>query len=137
MDPMNETFFTVPGVAVPKGSRTIYRGRSVESSKRWPEWKKVVQVFALEERNKRGLRDRYSGPVTLTVTFLLPKPQRPPNERHVTRPDLDKLVRGICDALTGILWVDDSQVGVIMAVKRYAEPNEVPSVLIRVARVTT
>lgn len=130
---MSEIFFTVPGVAVPKGSRSMFRGRSVESSKRWPEWKERVQGHALEARSKQRTIRRFEDSVTLTVTFLMPRPKRVRSEQHITRPDLDKLVRGVCDALTGIVWMDDSQVTVIMAVKRYAHDDETPSVLVRVA----
>lgn len=133
---MSELTFHVPGVAVPKGSRSTFRGRSVESSKRWPEWKERVQLHAIEARGKaaiQGRTKRFLDAITITVTFMLPKPQRPKHERHITRPDLDKLVRGINDALTGILWEDDSQVTVIMAVKRYVMEDETPGVLVRIA----
>ena len=51
------------------------------------------------------------GPVRVDFLFLLPKP------KTVTRPkptgrfdgDLDKLIRGILDAGTGVVYVDDSQ----------------------------
>lgn len=119
---------------MPKGSRSVYRGRSVESSKRWPLWRKTVAEYAAAERLKRRFPRFLNGPVSLTVTFYLPKPQRPKHERHVTKPDLDKLVRGVCDALTGIVWTDDAQVNTIMAVKRYVDNEEPdPFVLIRVA----
>lgn len=131
----HDLVFTVPGVAVPKGSRSIYRGRSVESSKRWPDWKTAVAEVAVVARAKEGTR-RFADAVALTVTFYLPKPRRPRSERHITKPDLDKLVRGVCDALTGIVWEDDSQVTTIMASKRYVD-EELPDpfVLIRVAAV--
>lgn len=127
--------FMVPGVAVPKGSRSTYRGRSVESSKRWPQWHHAVAEHAVAARLQQSVSRFVDEPVSLTVTFYLPKPKRrPKSERHITRPDLDKLVRGVCDALTGIVWEDDSQVNTIMAVKRYVdEESPDPFVLIRVA----
>lgn len=119
---------------MPKGSRSIYRGRSVESSKRWPGWKKTVADYAAAERLKRKAERFDYGPVSLTVTFYLPKPQRPKHERHITKPDLDKLVRGVCDALTGIVWADDAQVNTIMAIKRYIDDESPdPFVVIRIA----
>jgi crossover junction endodeoxyribonuclease RusA len=131
-DEIIDVHFFVPGKAAPKGSRTMYRGRSVESSKEWPTWKEAIATVAIAERAK-GRTRRFADAVTLTVTFLLPKPKRPKHERHITRPDLDKLVRGVCDALTGVLWEDDSQVTCIMAVKRYADEDDRPGVYIRVA----
>jgi Holliday junction resolvase RusA-like endonuclease len=130
---MSELTFLVPGVAVPKGSRSTYRGRSVESSKRWPDWRKTVADYAVEARAKQHLK-RFEGPVAVTISVFLPKPQRPKHLRHITRPDLDKLVRGVCDALTGVLWIDDSQVTVLMASKAYADADG-PLVVVRVAEV--
>ena len=37
-----------------------------------------------------------------------------------TKPDVDKLSRAVLDALTGVLWADDSQVVILSAVKVYA-----------------
>lgn len=48
-------------------------------------------------------RRRYS--VQLRFT-LLP----PPSGRRTNRRDLDKLMRSVLDALTGIVWLDDEQV---------------------------
>ena len=39
------------------------------------------------------------------------------------RPDLDKLVRAVKDALTKVLWHDDGQVVEILARKFYAQPG--------------
>ena len=38
--------------------------------------------------------------------------------------DTDKLIRSVCDALTGIAWYDDSQVVDIAATKRFAERDQ-------------
>ena len=39
----------------------------------------------------------------------------------VTSPDLDKLVRAVLDAMTGVLFADDRQVMAITAHKRYGQ----------------
>jgi hypothetical protein len=39
---------------------------------------------------------------------------------HVVKPDLDKLVRAVGDALTGILYRDDAQIVSLNASKRFA-----------------
>jgi len=60
--------------------------------------------------------------VDLAVTFYLPRPKHLKGDPdHLTTPDLDKLVRSVCDALKGICWSDDKLVGQIVAAKRYAE----------------
>ena len=39
--------------------------------------------------------------------------------------DTDKLIRSVCDALTGICWYDDSAVVDITAKKRFASRDQV------------
>ena len=44
--------------------------------------------------------------------------------RHMTvMPDVDKLARAALDALTGIVFKDDSQINRLIAVKGYGEPE--------------
>jgi Holliday junction resolvase RusA-like endonuclease len=57
------------------------------------------------------------------------------NPRHITRPDADKLVRAVADALTGVLWRDDSQIDRMMVGKFYVRSDEAPGVEIRVTQV--
>lgn len=40
---------------------------------------------------------------------------------HTTKPDIDNLIKSICDGLNGIVFVDDAQVRSITAIKRYGE----------------
>ena len=62
------------------------------------------------------------GPVGLEATFYLPCPKSAPKRQPAfpaKRPDLDKLVRVVADALSGVLWHDDAQVTALVARKRY------------------
>jgi Holliday junction resolvase RusA-like endonuclease len=43
---------------------------------------------------------------------------------HVSKPDIDKLLRAVLDPLTGIVMVDDSRVAYVTASKRYAIDGE-------------
>lgn len=49
-----------------------------------------------------------------------------------TAPDVDKLTRAILDALTGVVFVNDSRVVTLVATKRYAEPGEAERTIIEV-----
>lgn len=64
-------------------------------------------------------------PTELTVSFYFSRPPSVPKKRiaHVVKPDLDKLVRAVKDALKGIVYHDDSQVVRIKAGKDYGSPE--------------
>lgn len=64
----------------------------------------------------------FDGPVAVRLEFHMPRPQSAPKRvvLPTVAPDLDKLIRGALDALTGKLWRDDSQVVHVAAWKVYA-----------------
>lgn len=69
-----------------------------------------------------------TGPVQLHVDFYLARPKSVPAHRrpfHTKPPDLDKLVRAVCDSLTDAgIWEDDSQVIRLVAGKDYDDTVE-------------
>ncbi len=78
----------------------------------------------------------HAGPVSMRLTFRLARPKshylpanakRPKPELRADAPtwcaggpDLDKLVRAVLDALTGVCYVDDALVAVIGATKEFS-----------------
>lgn len=74
------------------------------------------------------------GAAALSVTFYLPRPKSIKNKSvpHLKKPDLDKLVRSVKDAMSKVVWRDDSVVVEIQARKRYARPGETPRAEINV-----
>lgn len=63
-----------------------------------------------------------SGPMKVELSFAMPKPKKITRPMPTTRPDLDKLVRAVLDALTHArVWEDDSQVVELSASKLYAD----------------
>lgn len=99
-------------------SRSTGRPVVVESAK--PElraWRKAVGLEA-----RRHAINPWRGPIRVVAVFELHEPAKVPAERKgwpATYPDLDTLLRAILDALTGIVFVDDSQVVEITARKVY------------------
>jgi crossover junction endodeoxyribonuclease RusA len=129
-----EITFDVIGRPAPQGSKkSIGNNRFVESSKFLPAWRKTVRVAA-EEAVTASMWARVSGPVELEVMFYLDRPSsisKTKRPQPTVAPDLDKLVRGVGDALTGVVYDDDSQVIRCLAWKVYAD-TRVPGAFIRV-----
>jgi len=75
------------------------------------------------------------GPLSLAVTFWLPRPASVRRYDPTTRPDVDKLARCVLDALTGVLYADDSHVVELYARKRYALVGGSPHVSVTLAEI--
>jgi len=132
--------FDVAGIPVPKGSRSSlpYKGNDprrfgksvsvAENAAGLKRWTRVVGLEALVVRP----RPIWRGAVSVSLMFRL-KPGKATGYA-TRRPDLDKLERAVWDALTGVVYLDDSQITDSSARKRFAAPNEAPGVTVRVMR---
>lgn len=69
-----------------------------------------------------------SVPVWVSVMFRLQRPKSAPKRviRPTTKPDVDKMARAGLDALTGVLFADDSQVVSLHVQKEYAGTAQAP-----------
>lgn len=125
--------FFVPGKAAPQGSkRHVGRGILIESSKEVGPWRERVALAA--HSHTQSLIEKPQQ-VVVDVHFVLPRPASAPKTKTLPatkRPDLDKLARAILDALTDVVYQDDSQVTALLLAKRIAEPGEQPGAHIRV-----
>lgn len=131
--------FTVVGHAQPQGSTKAFN----VPGKRYPvvtsdnpnlkDWRHLVAYAAQQHAAGGPLR----GGVIVLLTFSLQRPKSLPKRvrEHLKKPDIDKLARAVLDSLTGILFVDDSEVVRLTVKKQYAAPNQPPGVLISVAAV--
>lgn len=113
-----ELRIVIPGVPAPQGSKKhVGNGIMVESSKKVGPWRKAV-ARALAEAGAPP----FSEAVEVSAAFYLPRPRTVRRELPTVPPDLDKLERGLWDALTiAGAWVDDSLVVRTEAVKRYEQ----------------
>lgn len=131
--------FFVPGRPVSQGSkRHVGNGKMVEQSKGLEPWRESIRWAAIQAGRSGPvglLRDPKTA-VVVRLWFVMPRPVSTPKRSTppaVKKPDLDKLVRAVCDALTSAgTWKDDSQVVELFATKRLAEIGEAPGVLIQV-----
>lgn len=96
----------------------------VESSKAVGPWRERI-ASELARLNLEPTRD----PVYVSMFFIFARPKshlkkngdltRSAPVWPATRPDLDKLARAALDAMTGLVFVDDSQVVYLNARKSY------------------
>lgn len=116
----------ISGRPAPQGSkRHVGHGVLLESSKAVGPWRTLVAWHVAQEWRNPPM----DGPVSVYLEFVMPRPASCPKRSTppaIRRPDVDKLTRAIFDAVTGVLWRDDSQVVSVTAEKRIAELNEQP-----------
>lgn len=127
---MSSVQFFCAGNPVQQGNlRTNPSGISYHTDKGLKEWRQMVAMTA-----RSHFAALVPGAVRLKVYFFMPrtKAMRAKTIPHTKRPDLDKLLRGVLDAMTGVVYGDDSAVTHVSLLKRYALPDEQPGVLIKV-----
>lgn len=116
--------FEVCGEPAPQGSKKhVGGGRLVESSKRLHPWRELV-TWSARSAAGPGWKP-IEGPVVVAIEFYKRRPKgHPKSSRTVPTSvtgDLDKLARGVCDALTFAgIYGDDSQVVDALLRARYA-----------------
>ena len=107
-------------------------------------WAARVSGAALLAIDETGFKLERSEPMTVEVDFYMPRPKghyRTGKFQNLLRdaapavpstmPDVDKLIRGVLDALTNIVYTDDGQVVRVTGAKRFGDP---PRAEIRIAR---
>lgn len=123
---------TVYGTPTPQGSKTpvvrggkahLIEGRRPEARRRFADWRAAVRAEAqrwIEEHPESACID---GPVAVSVVFFLPRPPSKPKWRRLPweRPDGDKLLRCVLDAITGVLISDDARAVDMDVHKRWSE----------------
>jgi len=122
--------FSIQGKAEPAGSKKAFHNPKnpqhpivTDDNRKAGPWKAEVKAAAMEAmRRRNGHNGLMEGPIQVAMTFIVPRPQA-----HFTstgnpsavakrmpfptvRPDLLKLARAIEDAMTGIVYRDDSQI---------------------------
>lgn len=130
--------FTVLGIPATQGSKTPFRNKHTgrihlvegkgAGAERFKSFREAVRSEAQDVAERYLPDGPIEGPVSMRLVFGLPKPASAPKRRR-TWPigkrsgDLDKLVRLVFDAVTGVLVVDDGQVVHLDAGKDYGTPG--------------
>lgn len=149
----------VEDTPVPQGSKTRYGKRVVEDNEKllapWREAVKAAARLAIEEMHPDAARPLFGEgvPVEVEITFTFNRAGNhfgtgrnagvlkawAPRWRAMT-PDVDKLARGVLDALTAAgVWKDDAQAVSLLARKVYpgghGDALPIPGAVIRIRAV--
>jgi Holliday junction resolvase RusA-like endonuclease len=111
--------FDAVGVPIQQGSKDLLPSRGgavmVEAQNRKGRVRKANALKTWRQTIAWMARSSFvgvlvDGDIALSATFRLPRPRSVLRSRPNVKPDLAKLVRALEDALTGIVWTDDSRV---------------------------
>lgn len=142
-----EIKFFVPGIPAPGGSKkAFYNPKTkkisvVDDCKRNKPWRERVASFAYNHRPDNLI----ACAIDLSVDFIMPRPKshygvgrncdklKPSAPKFCTKkPDATKLLRALEDALTGMIWRDDSQI-VKQTVRKHW--GEKPGALVKISKI--
>lgn len=126
--------FTVYGRPQPQGSTRMFPIKTpvgnhmvlTSANRKLKPWRQdVAQMAMIGLAEQTSMKQLASGPVHVSAEFYFAGPVKMPKGRKgmTTKPDIDKLIRGILDAITGVLICDDSQVVEVTSIKRYGLPE--------------
>ncbi len=124
-------FVTVEGIPVTQGSMQGFCinghvNMVHQNEKELTRWRKHI---ADEYRKQSGLFFDKHQAVQIEARFYLPRPKSVKISKRPlpsVKPDADKMLRGLFDALTGVAYVDDAQVCKASVEKRYADDEGHP-----------
>ncbi len=123
--------FSVPGVPTgKKRPRFARRGRYVVAYQPKEDAARE-NLVALAYREAAGNAPPHSGAVAIDIEAVFVPPQSWSNKRKAdpgektSKPDLDNVLKSVCDGLNGVAFVDDAQIIRVEAGKRYGERNEI------------
>ncbi len=105
----------IPGIPVAQGRPKFGKGHAYDPQKS-RDYKAYVALMASNQMNTPPMKEA----LRLTVKIYRPMPKNFSKKkqaaaedgdiRPMTKPDLDNYIKGVKDALNGIVWADDSQV---------------------------
>lgn len=109
--------FNCDGTPVPQGSMKVINGHILHSQgSALAMWRSTVALSARFAGAKP-----VEGAIGIEILFRVRRPKTVKRDYPTVAPDLDKYIRGVLDALTGIAYQDDAQVIDIKAEKVYSD----------------
>jgi Holliday junction resolvase RusA-like endonuclease len=120
----------VPGQPVGKQRARVTRYATYTPAKTVNYEGLIREMFAI---NYRG-HGPFDGPVIMYIRAYMktPKSSKKKTEqmlnqriRPTTKPDIDNIIKIVCDALNGVAYVDDNRIVGLSASKRYSDTPRV------------
>ena len=102
------SFFVIPGKPIPKQRPRVVRGRAY-TPKPTREYERKVGFCARQARVRMS-----AGPFSVKISLYF---------SDFRRRDIDNCAKAILDALTGIAWVDDSEVDQLSVCRGFDRDN--------------
>ena len=130
-------------IAQPRQRHRVITGKGKPFATNYTPAKHPVQTFKAMVKSAAVASGAKltTGPVRLDLILVFPRPKalcwktRPtPRLRHTKKPDRDNCEKAVADALTGVLWRDDSQICAGEVLKWVASGDEAPHVEVVVTR---
>lgn len=135
--------FFVPGIPIPKGSARAFvvKGRAIitAANAKTKPWEQAIRSAAHEA----GCTPVKCA-VAVHAIFWFPRPKGHYGKKGVKvsapfeytkKPDVDKALRALLDGLTGVAFVDDSQVHCVSGHKRYVSDDGQPGMHVEIVPV--
>lgn len=139
-----EITLVIYGEPVPQGRPKVARiGNRVVAydPPKSRKYKDLVKLWATTQLKKLGDFKPLEEAVCVEIVFYLPIPPSWPKHkrqdaeygvmRPTKKPDIDNLYKGLIDALTGIVWKDDSIITDASIKKRYTADTSRTEITIR------
>lgn len=126
----NKLEFTIEGKVQPQQRPRFSRQGGFVKTYDPPESAKYKKYVAeIAEQHKQ--EELISSPIKLTTDVYIEIPKSYTKKKrqqiesgelmHIKKPDVDNLVKGIKDGITGVLWTDDSLIVELTVRKHYSD----------------
>jgi Holliday junction resolvase RusA-like endonuclease len=121
--------FVVQGTPVPQGSTKSFYLKKLErvvtthvNASELRDWRFAIKLQAEKamQANHYIMSDEKDSAYAVTMSFFFLKPKSIKHNSKNTKPDLDKLIRSVLDALTGTCFINDSRVIMTHASKEFS-----------------
>lgn len=141
---IKELSFFVPGTPKTQGSKTAYMDHNANkvrlvnvNNEKLKAWRSDIRNEAQKEAARLAwqMGDKDT-PICLRLTFYFRRPSGHYTSKgnysknaasyHTKKPDVSKLARAVEDAMTGLIYIDDSQVFSEIITKEYLDSLQDP-----------